>query len=268
MTGRTRIRRYLARSASLLSVLATSGALVAATATVPASAAPLKLATTKVTLARSHSPVVTGNAVDFSGVVTPHAQRAVTLQQKVRGKWKQLASAKSTRKGAYKFRWVISAPGTLTFRVGVKASKSAKGTSSPKVAVIGERWHYLADQQVVESNCSCDFGPDEINGKTYAHSVFDDDTNGDDNVDYNLKRGCVTLTAVAGIGDDASSDTSEEMDVLLDGTNKFSRDFALGQSASINLKVSGNLRLSLAWTYLAGGDDDIGWGNARILCKW
>jgi hypothetical protein len=219
MTGRIRNRSRLRGLASLLSVVTVSGAVMAAAATVPASAAALKLTSTKVTLARSHSPVITGDAVDFTGQVTPHGRRAITLQQKVRGKWKQLASAESNRKGAYKFRRVIAAPGALTFRVGVKPTKTAKGTSSPNVTVVGERWHYLADLQIVDENCDCGTGPIEINGKTYAHSVFELGTSDDDDVEYNLKRACVTLTAVAGLGDNASSDASEELDVLLDGTN-------------------------------------------------
>lgn len=267
MIGRNRVRSRWLRTASLLSVAAASGAMVATPAMSTASAA-VRLVTTKVTLARSHSPVVTGTAVIFSGQVTPKAQRSLTLEQKVRGKWKQQAATKSARNGTYSFRWVVSAPGTLAFRVGVKATKSAKGANSPAVDVIGERWHYLASLPDINPNCGCSFGPIEINGTNYAHSVFDLGTSGDDTVDYNLKRKCVTLSVVAGLGDNSSSDASEELDILLDGTNKFSRDFGLGQSAKLSLKVSGNLRLELAWTYLAGSENDIGWGNARVLCKW
>ena len=269
MIGRTVVRGRWHRAASLVSVVAASAALIAGTSADPASAA-LRLAPTKITLARSHSPVITGNAVDFSGVVTPHSQRSLTLQQKLRGKWKPLATAKSNSSGAYKFRWVISAPGTLSFRVGVKATKKAQGANSPNVTVVGERWHYLSDEQPVQSECECENGPIEINGKTYAHSVFENDIifADPDWADYNLRRSCVTLTAVAGLGDDSSSDASAELDVLLDGTNKFSHDFGLGQSAKVSLKINGNLRLRLSWTYLAGSDPDIGWGDARILCKW
>jgi hypothetical protein len=242
--------------------------MVAAPAMSTASAA-VRLATTKVTLARSKSPVVTGTAVTFSGQVTPHAQRDLTLEQKVRGQWKQQAHVKSALSGAYKFRWVITAPGVQVFRVGVKATKKAKGTNSPTVDVIGERWHYLASLPEIDPNCTCETGPIEINGKNYTHSVFNNDTVGtDDTVDFNLKRQCVTFSTVAGVGDNSDSDASEQMDVLLDGTSKFSRNFGLGQSANVNLKVSGNLRLRLGWTYLAGTNNDIGWGNARVLCRW
>jgi len=267
MIGRNQVRGRWLKTASLLSVVAASGAMVVAPAMSSASAA-VRAATTKVTLTRSHSPVVTGTAVIFSGQVTPKGQRSITLEQKLRGKWKPQAATKSARNGTFSFRWVVSAPGTLAFRVGVKATKSAKGTNSPAVDVIGERWHYLADLPDINPVCGCQFGPIEINGTTYAHSVFEDETSGTSTIDYNLKRSCVTLSTEAGIGDNSTSDASEEMDILLDGTNKFSHDFGLGQSAKVSLKVSGNLRLELSWTYLAGSQVDVGWGNARVLCKW
>lgn len=264
MIGRNRVRGRWLKTVSLLSVVAASGAMVAA----PTASAAVRAATTKVTLTRSHSPVVTGTAVTFSGQITPKAERSVTLEQKVRGKWKRLTGKQSSHSGAYSFRWVVSAPGTLVFRVGVKATKSAKGANSPTVDVIGERWHYLASLPEIQPNCGCETGPIEINGKNYTHSVFDLGTGGTDTVDYNLKRACVTLSTVAGLGDNSSSDASEEMDILIDGTNKFSRDFGLGQSANVSLKVGGNLRLELSWTYIAGSENDIGWGNARVLCRW
>src|SRR5579863_783529 len=129
MIGRNQVRGRWLKTASLLSVVAASGAMVVAPAMSSASAA-VRAATTKVTLTRSHSPVVTGTAVIFSGQVTPKGQRSITLEQKLRGKWKPQAATKSARNGTFSFRWVVSAPGTLAFRVGVKATKSEIGRAS------------------------------------------------------------------------------------------------------------------------------------------
>jgi hypothetical protein len=249
-------------------------AVVAATTTLALAVATPALATAsaKVTLKSAHSSVLTGTANVFSGRVTPHAgQRKVQLQTLAHQKWHTLTSHLWKPDGSYSIRWVITSPGAKTYRVRAEPNSHGKnGATSAKVRVTGLRWHYLADLDSVDSSCGCSFGSIEINGKNYAHSVYDAGTTGGDVfIEYNLRRGCRSLSTEVGLGDDSDSSSSALMEISVDGNTLFSQDFGLGQSQRFTHSVEGNLRLRLDWTnHDSDNDLTVGYGTAKVLCNW
>lgn len=207
----------------------------------------------------SKSHVTVGHPVVFTGRVAAKHSIVVDLQ-KFGKSWNTVASTSSHRH-AFKFRWIVTAPGVQRYRA--KVSSRASRT----VTVTGYKWHYLSSTRNVGNNCNCQGGHFEINGVTFRHTLFDKGTFGSVHVDYNLRRQCTRFQATVGLGDNSSSSATALMEAAYDGNTFFSQVFALGESTPVAQDITGHLRLRLHW-HKQRGNVDVGYGDAEIYCSF
>lgn len=101
--------------------------------------------------------------------------------------------------------------------------------------------------------------PVSIAGKSYLHSLVQElgycDRSGD--IEYNLSKGFRSLTATAGIDDNAHSpEAKAQLEIYGDGRQLTSVVVEFGKPTPLEVDVSGVLRLRLHWQLLAGPQCD------------
>lgn len=126
---------------------------------------------------------------------------------------------------------------------------------------------YLANLNPVAGSGSTFTGSEEVNGQTYANSVFLDVNPGPANVSYNLGRQWSHFQATLGLSDDSPENEQIQFQILADQRTIYSHVFELGQSQQINLDVAGVLRLELIATEVSSyvGQTEAVWGNAELI---
>lgn len=110
---------------------------------------------------------------------------------------------------------------------------------------------FLADWSPVEGDAST--GTLALNGQQYVHALYwrSYGSTASRSVQYDLGRHYRTFRALAGVGDESYSGVNERLEVIADGRIVWSGDFTLGQTAAVEVDVTGVLRLELRQTSLA-----------------
>lgn len=133
------------------------------------------------------------------------------------------------------------------------------------------RTMYLADTDAVGAD-SPKSGVESISGTTYAHSVSSSSyLYGDSKKSYefDLGRHYDTLTAMAGVTDKSGSASRVLLEVYGNGRKLFSKEVSLGHPVSVQVGITGVLRLELRATNLNSQYDASisaypAWGDARV----
>ena len=234
--------------------------------TTPAQAA----RTYSVTAKASVTTLTLGSTGLIRGTVSPAApKQKVFLQQLVRGDWTTLGGKRLTKKSKYKLVMNPTKPGVNQFRVCKKAYQKIGAACTGPVRVSVYRWHYLTDLDSVDRYEIYQEDPLSINGVSYKKSLVSSYSSGTKFVEYNLSRGCLTLKAVGGIGDDSETGASGQLEVLADGASKMRQTYALGESAPLSLDVTNALRLRIETTSPANGIDEyVGIGSPQVYCAF
>lgn len=109
-------------------------------------------------------------------------------------------------------------------------------------------------------------GSAEVNGQTYANSVYLEVNPGPANVSYNLGRQWNHLEATLGLSDNSPENEKIQFQILADQRTIYSHVFELGQSQQVNLNVTGVLRLEFIATEVSSyvGQTEAVWGNAEL----
>lgn len=90
-------------------------------------------------------------------------------------------------------------------------------------------------------------GTANLNGTTYIRALTDSTSCGNaSTLEYDLGRAYRTFSATAGLSDDSASEGALQIDVFLDGRSIFSGTSTLGQPVTIDVDVSGGLRLAIS----------------------
>jgi hypothetical protein len=217
----------------------------------------------RVSISPSTRTLVQGNAVSFTGRVSPTAKgKKVQLQVRYssKGKWTKERTARISRKGTYR---VTDRPTTIRQRwyrvVSPKTKKRAAG-ASPAVHVVIYGWQYLSDYTQSSAETI------KINGTPYANSYDHDDSYSE----FDLSRRCVQLTTVFGMADASDSGADAQIDFSNDGRTVYSKRFVFGQSEPVTIDVTNVLRVKFSVEQLADewSTDSYGaMGSPRVLCR-
>lgn len=215
--------------------------------------------------------LIVGTKLSVYGAVSPSAAgQRVSLQRQSGSRWVTLATAGLNSKSKYAFSYRITTPGTNRLRVYKAAGSSRSAGASSITSVNVYRWLYLANLDPVDDNNSHDDGPVAMNGVTYPKSVsFWINSSGSSGsyVTYNLSRRCIRFVAVAGQDDTNESAIQIAVNIAADSAYIWNGRVTLGQTRNIFVGISGYLRLRLEGISL-GGEGHVGFGNARILCRF
>lgn len=104
-----------------------------------------------------------------------------------------------------------------------------------------------------------------VSGVTYTHGVevLPCSTQ---TIGYDLGRDFRRFQATAGVLDDAPSDARVRIEIVRDGQILSTNDLGLGDTAAIDIDVTGALRLEITATKIAGSQCfGVGFGDARLL---
>jgi NPCBM/NEW2 domain len=253
---------------------------------VATSAIALGLATLPVTAAHAgttwivgiHASATTinvGQKVVFTGRVRPaHAAagKKVILQERFEpgAPWRDSAKDKLNRRGKYHLSDEPHHNTTHSYRVVMPAnSKHARGVSKT-VKVTVYDWTPLTQLDWVNDD-SMQFGPVDINGTTYDHSVYAPSwaTRQTSSIEFNLDHQCNKLRSTFGINDDSSTGGQAEVGVLADGTSVYDHTFDLGQSENKTVALATPLKIKLLATDTSTAPGTFGlgaFGNAEAHC--
>lgn len=115
---------------------------------------------------------------------------------------------------------------------------------------------WLADIGAVSGSPSTD--PVRINGKAYVHGLSTNSLYCGGNADweYDLGKGFLTLSGLAGLTDNSDAAASANVEIYRDGTRVWSKIVRLGRPASFTVDVSGTLRLKILITQVTCGNQD------------
>ena len=225
-----------------------------------------------VTATASKTTLVLGQAVTFSGSVSPRAAgKTVTLQKryKTTEPWTNERTATIASDGTFR---ISDRPTSLKprwYRVKKAASGSIAAGYSSSTKVLVYKWHYLTDLDYVDKRYVDKVDSTSINGEVYKKTVrgyFYDDPGF---IEYNLSRKCSTLRGVYGIEDSARTGASLDIEVLGDGNSLYQRTFQLGVSEAKSLNVSNFLRIRFEYTRVAQNEGGrIAIGSPRVLCRF
>jgi hypothetical protein len=231
--------------------------------------------TFSVTISAKSSNIVLPAGFHFSGQVSPsRAGATVYLQRYYSGSWHDVANKSLSSTSTYAFAWYPNGAGHFKFRVRKPTSGSVAGSHSAAMSVTARRWRYLSGMDTVDGYTYT--GSLRINGASYNKSLYwHDGSAGPGDTEYaefDLRRGCKTFDAHAGLDDDSTSDAQSEMTMSSLGTALWDNTFGVGQAQHVNMNVSTLLRIRLEYTVSAGD----GWntqaypafGDARVLCAW
>jgi hypothetical protein len=109
----------------------------------------------------------------------------------------------------------------------------------------------------------------DISGTTYTHGVSMNTCSfhRSDFIEYDLGRDFRRLKATAGLRDDAASDARVRLEISVDGEIVSTQDVGLGDTAAIDLDVTGKLRVRFQLTPIAGDDDctHFAFGDGQLI---
>jgi hypothetical protein len=226
--------------------------------------------------ARVSHPVFSAGAVaQITGTVTPSAAgHPVYLQRFYSNSWHRIGTQTLNRRSVFNFSYRVTTPGAWSVRIFKPAGRIGAG-SSPSLRFTVYGWHYLSDLPPAQDRFWNGSGPLSINGPLYPHSVssinplFVGETA---YAEYGLARRCTRFAATIGMSDASASGSTVTIEVLVDGVEMRSDQYALGRSSVVTLNVSGALRLRLQVLGDSDGTNGGGaqgaFGNARVFCAW
>lgn len=279
VTMAARGRRANRLAAAVVVVLGACGAAALASSAFASSALAghHKLRKVHVTESLSASSLYPKQKLGVTGRLSPaKVGQQVQLQLLEGHKWTTVAKTGVNGQGAFGFTTTPIRAGYSEYRVYRKQSRRYAAGASPARKVLVYFMHYLSDIQPVGYMYFAPYtGSQEVNGVTYAHSIYDPRLGGascdpSETWDYNLKRAATLFRAVVGMSDNSPSSTGVTFTVITDGIQRGSwGPLTLGHSATIRLSVKGNLRLELKMNYVEGRSDycpngNAVWGNANF----
>jgi hypothetical protein len=155
---------------------------------------------------------------------------------------------------------------------GTSGSASAAPSATEDVSPSGSAasptgaTQFLANLDQVAGSGDTDTGSAEVNGQTYANSVYLEVNPGPSDVSYNLGRQWNHLLVTLGLSDNSPENEEIQFQILADQRTIYNHVFALGQSQLVNLNVTGVLRLELIATEVSSyvGQTEAVWGNAEL----
>jgi hypothetical protein len=218
---------------------------------------------------------VAGAVVHLTGTASSVLRgRTVDLQRLAGPHWRKLGST-AVHGNSYAFNVRLLAAGASIYRVVFHSTTTAiASAASPRLVVHVDAWHFLADIGPVGFDGDLQTSSVAINGTTYPHSLkvgANIPAGTSRGSDYNLSRKCVLFEAVMGPDDNSDVGFQMEMDVIGDATSLTAPVVSFGAPDSAKIDVTGVLRLRLQTTSVAGSysyDNEVGWGNARVLCSF
>lgn len=124
---------------------------------------------------------------------------------------------------------------------------------------------FLSDLSPVAG--SMDKGLQTVNGQVLTHSIAStaDCSGNPREVEYDLGRTFIRLNATAGLDDTSASDGKVLFEVFADGRSVFNKTLALGEVASVDVDMTGVLRLKLSTTWVGPTS---GWCNVSTGAVW
>jgi hypothetical protein len=206
-----------------------------------------------VTIAASSSApyVMAGSGIVIKGAVKPHVSGlALSLQQRHGDGWLTVGAATAGANGAFSITAHPKTPGVATYRVAVKGTGYAG--ASPPVPVQVVRWLHLANVyvQMPRGTGELNTDPVQAGGVTYHYPVALDAGcynawNGSAWINYTLGKKYQELTATVAISDDALPGTTGSYWVIADNKTVATGKLDIGQSAKLDIPVTGVSRLKL-----------------------
>ncbi|MBB1023262.1 MULTISPECIES: NPCBM/NEW2 domain-containing protein [unclassified Dietzia] len=140
-----------------------------------------------------------------------------------------------------------------------------QGPGNPPIP--GTQTTYLRAMQTVRGGAEPTKGSVNINGRTYAQSVYTSQfMTTSTNYQYDLGKDWSNFRATIGLSDTSHPDARYQFRVFVDDQQRGSWAMRLGQAQDININVSGGLRLKLEVTKTAanGNNANAAWGDARV----
>ena len=140
------------------------------------------------------------------------------------------------------------------------AASSAPTTSTGSPTAAATKLAYL--DTATDTSQGVETGDAKVNSTVRPDSLYVEETclpnygyaDKTRNITYDLDRSNRRLRTVVGLRDDSSESASARMTVYGDGHRLAGADVSLGKPASLNVDVTGVLRLRLELTWLAGFD--------------
>ena len=208
-----------------------------------------------------------GDKVTIKGNVKPAVAGAqVTIQVKYAGqkRWKTIGHDRLNAAGVFRFKDKVGSVRERRYRVVKPAGgHRAKGQdTTEKVTVFGWRDLTSLTPPTTPSMYEMDT---RINGVAYARSLRAMNS-ASSTIDYNLNRDCLSLRGTAGLDDSSPSNGSAVVTLTADGVQKYAGTFALGQSAPVELDVTGVFRLTVGAEATDGGLGAL--GTPQVLCSF
>jgi hypothetical protein len=133
--------------------------------------------------------------------------------------------------------------------------------------VVGDGTYLEEFEPVDRDNLSIYNEPSTVNGVTYVHSIRAYHPKGTAFIEYDLGRRYSQFQATVGLRDDGDSDARKQLEIYGDGVLLGSVEVALGRSQTIDIVVSGVLRLKIVQETLNDGfaSANVVWGDAVLI---
>ncbi len=222
-----------------------------------------------VTVKAGATQVTLGQAVSFSGKVTPGRQAAglkVVLQEHAAKGWKDQDTDRINARGRYHLSDKPTANTSRQYRVVMPATGAhAKGTSAKaKVAVYG--WSDLYDHPSVNESNLDRISPVNLNAVAYPKSLAAGWT-GATSIEFNVNRLCIALKGTFGIDDNSQTGAQSTVSALSDGTQVYTHTFAVGEKSVQRIDLDSPLKLKFTTLSVVAGVNGFGAiGTPQILC--
>ena len=239
----------IARTCAALLVTAVAATTLAAP-TAAEAAAHHRAGAYKPTLTASTHTVMADKKVVLSGKVKPATKGGkVIIEKRVNGKeWKEETRTTMSKSGKFSYTDKPDTAGVRQYRAVVPKHKKHKlGTSKP-VSVTVMRWQYLTQVTSRVRDSVSGAASVQIDSVSYGHAFVGNRYREAGSIDWNLDRLCTTLKGRFGESDDSDADATSHIQVEADGASLYSKDFALTQSESRTIDISGVFRLAFTWT--------------------
>jgi hypothetical protein len=160
----------------------------------------------------------------------------------------------------------LAAPSTTSL-IPITTAPTTQAVAGPTVAAstttAPPRAVWLSDLEPVEYEWDHKTGVRaDLNGERYPHSiVWSFSCSGPNTtvrLSYNLGRGYTHFTGIVGVPDDSLSTVTADFVVTADGKDVGTYSVALGSPATVDVDVSGILRLTISGTYTMPSNCDSG----------
>jgi hypothetical protein len=139
------------------------------------------------------------------------------------------------------------ADNTVTAQDPVEGMSVAKGSTVTLTVARRAVGVFLSTLEPVDYQGSYYVQTASLNGKSYVRAVTSQTVCGtSSSLQYDLGRHFQKFTMTAGLSDDSSSDGVLQIDVILDGRSIFSQNSTLGAPVTVDVDVSGGLRLEIS----------------------